>query len=728
VWVDPSVVDGARQPTWSTVSTPMGQWLATPSVVGPAADPRIPNLFILGAPKAGTTFLHQALRLAPSVYMSAVKEPGYFISERDQRRGLSYYLDAYFARASGHPIRGESTPWYLYSEHALEGIAALPSVDATRFVVLVRRPSARARSMYLDQVRLNRERRTFEQAVEDELEMLAAGDLAPDVRRRYVWGGLYSDHIERWRAAFGEARVHVIVLEDIATDGDRVWSELGRFLDHDLGPSRFGAVSERDRNPTGTLRWPRLDGFLRSFEGREQPLIEAAKRILPPGLHRLVLQQVTRLNRATGGQIDADPHQSTIEMLDEHYRPEIDRLAVLLGRSLSAWSEPAGHQPDDAPSRIAPPARTAPLRVLHLVTRSHRRGAELVAMELADELDRLGHRNRLVALSPGLDGGQEPGLVPLATFGRIGAPEVLSLAWRFRRLLAEEPADVVLAHGGWAAQVAALAVPREGPLLVWQHILGVHDKVWGPPRRHWWRSVSHRVDICVALTDDLGVELHRLGFRGPMWIIPNSRKPDRFRGLDRAAASARLRLEVGVPADTPLIGFVGHLVRQKRPERALDVMALLRAQGSSAHLVVAGAGLLRGDLDTRVQLLGLGEAVTFLGHRSDVEWVFGGVDLAVLTSEAEGIPGVAIEALMAGCPMVTVPVGGVAEVVEHGVTGLVLDDDEPATMAAAVAGLLDDEPTREAMGRESRRRTDKFTASATAAAYAERLTAAIAAR
>jgi glycosyltransferase involved in cell wall biosynthesis len=77
---------------------------------------------------------------------------------------------------------------------------------------------------------------------------------------------------------------------------------------------------------------------------------------------------------------------------------------------------------------------------------------------------------------------------------------------------------------------------------------------------------------------------------------------------------------------------------------------------------------------------------------------------------------------------VTVPVGGVTEVVEHGVTGLVLDDDEPATMAAALTGLLDDEPTREAMSRESRLRTGRFTASATAAAYAQRLTAAIAAR
>jgi glycosyltransferase involved in cell wall biosynthesis len=70
---------------------------------------------------------------------------------------------------------------------------------------------------------------------------------------------------------------------------------------------------------------------------------------------------------------------------------------------------------------------------------------------------------------------------------------------------------------------------------------------------------------------------------------------------------------------------------------------------------------------------------------------------------------------------VTVPVGGVTEVVEHGVTGLVLDRDDPAVMAEAVAGLLADGETRGRMSRESRRRTDRFSASAAAAIYAERI-------
>ena len=374
------------------------------------------------------------------------------------------------------------------------------------------------------------------------------------------------------------------------------------------------------------------------------------------------------------------------------------------------------------------PAANAPISVLHLLSRSQQRGSELVALELADELDRRGHRNRLVALAPAIDGGHEPGLVPLVRSRGVGPVGLVSAAWRLRRTLAEDPVDVVLAHGGWTAEVTAMAVPRGGPLLVWQRILGFPDKVWGPVRRRWWRAIASRFDAGVALTDDLADELRRLGFSGPVWIIPNSRKPERFLAVDRATAAARLRTEVGVPADVPLIGFVGHLVRQKRPERALEVLAHLRAQHRPTHLVVAGSGPLRSDLEARAERLGVAEAVAFLGHRSDVEWVLGGVDLVLLTSEAEGIPGVAIEALMAGCPMVTVPVGGVAEVLEHGVTGLVLERDEPAEMAAAVGALLDDDRMRATMSRNGRLRADRFAASVTAAVYAERLTDALADR
>jgi glycosyltransferase involved in cell wall biosynthesis len=89
---------------------------------------------------------------------------------------------------------------------------------------------------------------------------------------------------------------------------------------------------------------------------------------------------------------------------------------------------------------------------------------------------------------------------------------------------------------------------------------------------------------------------------------------------------------------------------------------------------------------------------------------------------------VAIEALMAGCPLVTFPVGAVDQVVEHGVTGLVTDRHDPVEMAEAVASLLADDARRTGMSDQARLRTKSFAASSAATVYAARLSAALAAR
>jgi glycosyltransferase involved in cell wall biosynthesis len=368
------------------------------------------------------------------------------------------------------------------------------------------------------------------------------------------------------------------------------------------------------------------------------------------------------------------------------------------------------------------------MRILHAVCHSHRRGSEMAALELAGELDRLGHRNRLVAMGLAPGGGRDPDLPPLMRSWREGPTDLVVLAWRMRRLLADEAVDVVLAHGSWPAQVAALAVPRHGPLLVWQRIAMFPDKLWDPVRRRLWGLVARRVDAGVVLTGDQDAELRRLGFRGPVWVVPNFRNPDRFRDLDRDVAAARLRAEIGVSDGSHLIGIVGALSTEKRLDRALEVVALLAARGCVVHLVVVGTGSLRSELEVHAGHLGVAEAVTFLGYRDDVEWIFGGVDLALLTSDTECMPGVAVEALMAGCPMVTVPVVGVDRVVEQGVTGVVLDSFEPAAMADAVASLLADAELRTTMRRAARARTDRFSAASAAAVYADRLTGALARR
>lgn len=366
--------------------------------------------------------------------------------------------------------------------------------------------------------------------------------------------------------------------------------------------------------------------------------------------------------------------------------------------------------------RAERPCEDAAVRILHVVAQSQRRGAEIAALDLAAELDARGHQDLLLALGPAFDGSTDRDLPVLAGAGR-GLRLVVGSVRGLRRFVQTEGPDVVVVHGGWPAQVAAVALGRLGVTVVWQRILDFPPALWGSGRRQWWRAVAGRANGVVALTDTMADEMVRLGYRGQVRVIPNSRRPERFMTVDRAAASARLRAELGVAPDVTVVGLVGHLAAQKRPDRAVDVVAVLRAGGAAVHLVVAGTGPLRTDVERQVTELGLGDAVSFLGHRDDIDQVLGAVDVLLLTSDAEGIPGILIEAQMAGCPVVTVPVGGVAEVVEDGVTGAVLTSPEVAEMATNVLALTGSPELLTRMGTEARLRSKRFSTAVVAARY-----------
>ena len=361
------------------------------------------------------------------------------------------------------------------------------------------------------------------------------------------------------------------------------------------------------------------------------------------------------------------------------------------------------------------------MRIEHVVTRSHRRGAEIVAIELADELDTLGDDDEVVALALAFDGHADPRLAPLVQTKSIGPISLLRSGWRLRRRLSASPAQIVIAHGGWAAQVIALGLGRKHGLLVWQRILGMPERAWHGVRQAYWRWIARRFDAAVVISSELEREMERLGFRGPVWMIPNARNPARFEGIDRKEASNRLHAELDVAGTVFLVGFVGHLIQQKQPELAVEVLDELRRGGTDAHLVIAGVGPLRDSVEQRVAERGLQRHVTLLGHRHDIESIYGGVDLIVITSESEGVPGVVIEAQMAGCPVVSFPVGSVTDVIDDGETGIVVERPDVGLTAHAIARLSADEQTRHGMTKLGRERSAKYSTAHTALVYHERL-------
>jgi glycosyltransferase involved in cell wall biosynthesis len=358
------------------------------------------------------------------------------------------------------------------------------------------------------------------------------------------------------------------------------------------------------------------------------------------------------------------------------------------------------------------------VRILHVVGRSQRRGAETFALELAAALDSCSHDDSVVALAPAPNGSTDADLPVLTNEVLVAPLAAAAAAWRLHRFIRRGGVDVVLAHGAVPARAAALARRRGGPLLVWKRI---SPGAWRPGQRRWWRTVARRMDAVVALTPQIEREMRTLGFNGPVWVIPNARSPGRFVAVDRRTEAAHLRAQIGVAYDVPLMGFVGNLGREKRPERTLDVLARVLGQGQQAHLVVVGDGPLRGSFESQVRERGLGEHVSLLGHRPDIERLYGGIDLLLLTSDVEGIPGVAIEAQMAGCPVVSFPTGGVAEAVEDGLTGVVLDRPDAALMAEQVLLLLRCPDRRNRLGRQGRRRADMFSTARVAGDYSTRL-------
>jgi glycosyltransferase involved in cell wall biosynthesis len=157
--------------------------------------------------------------------------------------------------------------------------------------------------------------------------------------------------------------------------------------------------------------------------------------------------------------------------------------------------------------------------------------------------------------------------------------------------------------------------------------------------------------------------------------------------------SARESLEL--PPDAHVALFIGRLTQIKRPDRLLEAFSLVLEKDPSAVLLMAGEGELFED--TKVLGAHLGDSVRFLGWRSDLAVLFAAADVAVLSSDNEGMPVTLIEASMAGVPCVTTDVGSAREVVLDNETGFVVPPDSVA-IAQALVTLFTNEQLRHEMG------------------------------
>jgi len=137
-----------------------------------------------------------------------------------------------------------------------------------------------------------------------------------------------------------------------------------------------------------------------------------------------------------------------------------------------------------------------------------------------------------------------------------------------------------------------------------------------------------------------------------------------------------------------LVGYVGRLSVEKGVTYLIDAMAEVRAKQADVHLLVVGEGDHRSPLQERVDMLGLPQAVTFLGERADARQIIGALDVLVLPSLTEGLPNVILEAFAYKTPVVATAVGGVPELVIDGETGWLVPPRDPHALAQAILDAL----------------------------------------
>jgi len=324
------IVDGARQ-----VTTAM----------------KLPNFFIIGAPKAATTFLYAYLDRHPEVYMSPLKEPNYFASEwrpenftatagaRDARD--AHELEAYlrgdmrekriaafvtawedylklFQNASDEIAIGEASTTYLWSATAARKIAS--RLPHARIVINLRNPVDRAFSHYLMLLTAGMSKRTFRQQIETALHAVQEQSVLDAALLEF---GRYCEQIKRYQREFPSSQIHISFYEDLERSPAALLENLLKFLGAD--PAVKVDVPPRQHEP----RIPKLNGAAHLLKKwRLWPYVrKALPNPLGPRLRALLMR-----SRASLVMNPADR-----AFLIEYYRDDVKNLSELLGRDLSSW-------------------------------------------------------------------------------------------------------------------------------------------------------------------------------------------------------------------------------------------------------------------------------------------------------------------------------------------------------------------------------------------------------
>jgi glycosyltransferase involved in cell wall biosynthesis len=316
-----------------------------------------------------------------------------------------------------------------------------------------------------------------------------------------------------------------------------------------------------------------------------------------------------------------------------------------------------------------------------------------------------GHRVTIAAPPGSLLAGRarEAGL-PVFDLPAFRKPKFLRSAVRdvavMARHLKSERYDLIDAHGSqdlWTCVAARRFAGRTSPLVFTRH----NTKHVGAHFANSWlyrRQVDHLIVASGSVLERYE-PFFRSGAlsRERVSIVQSAYRPDRFHpGVD----GGRVRAELGLAADAPLVGVVGRLVEDKGQDDFLRAASIVLRRRPGAQFVLVGTGPSEGALRGLAAGLGVARSVRFLGFRDDIPEITAALSVSVLPSiDCDASSAVLKEALACGVPAVATSIGGAAEILQDGRTGLIVPPRAPERLAGAILSLLDDPARARDMGR-----------------------------
>lgn len=320
--------------------------------------------------------------------------------------------------------------------------------------------------------------------------------------------------------------------------------------------------------------------------------------------------------------------------------------------------------------------------VLLVVTDTRRGGAPLRLASLAKGMQERGWRCHLVSLMPAgaVLGEVAAAGIPTTNLNVTGWRSAISGFFTLRKIINQHKPAIVqsaLWHANLFARFAALgtgAVVVSGHESVDPHkplLRTLLDRATGAAA-HGHTAVAEAVATEVAHRD--GVPRERIA------VIPLGKDPTTYLGKDKATA----RNALGLAIDPPTVGWVGRMHPVKRLPLLLQAVSLLPRW----QLVIAGDGPERNNVQQVALDLGIHDRVKFLGELPDVTDALMAMDVFCLVSEWEGLPTAMLEAMAAGLPVIATSVGGIPEVIDDGVNGLLIAEPRAESVARGIEQAL----------------------------------------